>query len=254
MTVLNLADALRAGATAVDKVYAGTELVWPVGGSTPSAYAAEVLADSPLAYYRLGEASGASTMVDSSGNGRHGVYESSPLLGATGLLAGDSDTGAEFIGSGTSRGRVPSAAWMNSGTLTVEAWVNLDQTNDEMLLERDAQTGAGRAWQFRVYAGRFEFITSAGSLTATSPTVLSTGTTYHLAATVDGSRVKTYINGVVSVDAIWAALLPDVTQDIWIGVSSFIGIWPVDGRIDEVAIYPTALSAGRIAAHYAAGI
>lgn len=224
--------------------------------AAPSGYAAEVLADNPLGYWRLGETSG-TVMTDASGNGRNGVYENGPGLGATGLLTGDSDKAVDFVGAGsTARGRVPFGSWMNVSSVTVEAVVNLDVTTEQMIVERDPQTGGGgvRPWHFRVYLNKFEFVLNGGAVT-TSVGTISAGTTYHLAATYDGVSAKLYINGALDTTVTWGgALSTSLTHPIWIGLSSFANIWPVNGRIDEVAVYPTTLSAGRIAAHYAAGI
>ncbi len=57
------------------------------GRAAAPSYSASVLADSPLAYWRLGEASG-TTAADASGNGRTGSYLNTPTLGAAGALAG----------------------------------------------------------------------------------------------------------------------------------------------------------------------
>ena len=73
-------------------------------------YASEVLADTPLAYYRLGEASG-TTLVDSSGNARDGTYAGSPTLGAASLLVSDpSNTAVSFDGV-NDIATVASATW-----------------------------------------------------------------------------------------------------------------------------------------------
>src|SRR5215831_14920886 len=64
-----------------------------------SAYSSAVLADHPVAYYRLGETSG-TTAVDSSGNGSNGTYVGGVALGQPGaLLPGDTDPAAGFNGS-----------------------------------------------------------------------------------------------------------------------------------------------------------
>src|SRR4051794_151160 len=61
----------------------------PASASTPAvAYKTAVLADHPLAYYRLDESSGASA-ADSSGHGVTAAYQSGAQLGASGLLVGD---------------------------------------------------------------------------------------------------------------------------------------------------------------------
>lgn len=67
MTVLNDADDVKVGASQVDAVYVGASLVWSAVPFDPTAaYQAEVLADSPIAYWRLEETSG-STVVDEVG-------------------------------------------------------------------------------------------------------------------------------------------------------------------------------------------
>lgn len=55
------------------------------------------MALSPLVYLRLGEAPGASTAVDASGNGHDGTYHGAPTLGVPGA-AGDTDTACTFDG------------------------------------------------------------------------------------------------------------------------------------------------------------
>jgi hypothetical protein len=57
MTALNVADALRLGTAAVDKLYLGNDVVWEPPSSGPT-YADVVLADAPRAYYRLNDAAG----------------------------------------------------------------------------------------------------------------------------------------------------------------------------------------------------
>ena len=59
-------------------------------------YSAEVLADSPLGYWRLGETSG-TTLSDSSGNTRHGAYYGAPYLGRDSLLTSDPGTGVSRL-------------------------------------------------------------------------------------------------------------------------------------------------------------
>ena len=99
-------------------------------------YSAEVLADSPAGYWRLGEASG-TTLNDSSGNSHSGTY-TSVTLGATGALAGDSDTAATFNGS-SSHADVAYASWMGVTTaLSVEAWIKTTATGIHSLLDRDS--------------------------------------------------------------------------------------------------------------------
>src|SRR6266508_4078199 len=69
-----------------------TQVTFPAISATgfthTAAYRTQVLADEPLAYWRLGESSGTSA-ADASGNANTGTYAGSPALGATGALDGN---------------------------------------------------------------------------------------------------------------------------------------------------------------------
>src|SRR3954463_16428121 len=71
-----------------------------------SAYAAEVMADVPVLYWRLGEKSG-TTAFDNSGAGHNGAYTGSLYtLGTIGLLSGGQDPGVALAGSLATEGSV----------------------------------------------------------------------------------------------------------------------------------------------------
>src|SRR4051812_8284116 len=107
-------------------------------------YSSEVLADSPLAYWRLGDASG-TTMVDSSGNARDGAYTGSPTLGTTSLLLSDADTAVTLNGS-TQYASVADAAWMDASSFTVEALIKPSAVSgNKAVIGRDGNSGS-RGW------------------------------------------------------------------------------------------------------------
>src|SRR5687768_14662270 len=86
--------------------------------SLPSAYSMTVLADAPVAYWRLGEASGPFAF-DATGHGHTGTYMMSPGLGTPGAIAGDSDTAVRFDG-------INDHVRFNQvlgGNFTLEAWI-----------------------------------------------------------------------------------------------------------------------------------
>src|SRR2546430_6231874 len=70
----------------------------------PPSYRASVLADHPVAYWRLDEETG-TVMVDASRNGNDGAYAGAVTLGQPGALASDGDTAAGEIGRASCRGR-----------------------------------------------------------------------------------------------------------------------------------------------------
>src|SRR3989442_12331717 len=72
--------------------------------TTPPSYRASVLADHPVAYWRLDEETG-TVMVDASGNGNDGAYAGAVTLGQPGALASDGGTAGRFWpGGGAARG------------------------------------------------------------------------------------------------------------------------------------------------------
>lgn len=222
------------------------------------AYRDQVLADLPLAHYRLGETTG-TTMVDSSGNGRNGTYVAAAVtLGAGGLLTGDSDKALDCKGTGNPA-TVAAAAWQNPASLTLEALIQADTLaagSAYSILDRD-NGGASRVFQFRISAQKLELLAwnAGGTLYGIAgSSVLSPGTRYHVAATYDGAVGQVYVNGVLDGSGAVSGALANKTLALALGYNGpgTVGFQRFDGRIDEAAIYGSALSAGRIAAHYAA--
>lgn len=224
-----------------------------------TSYAQEVLADTPLAYWRLGEASG-SAMVDASGSARDGTYVGGPTLGAAGAVT-DGDTAVSFDGI-DDHANVPHGAWMNVADLTVEAWIKTTATGTALILDRDGADTGDRVFQFRVDNGKLQFIRIAdangviATASATSVASVNDGAWHQVAATYsDNSTIRLYIDGAadsVVTDAL-GGLRQATTRHMLLGINgngSQVTWFP--GVIDEVAVYGTALSAERIAAHYAA--
>ena len=151
--------------------------------AAPAGFAALVASLSPVWWHRLSPPPGA--MVDGSGNGRDGAYES--VTAATGLVTGDSDS-AKTFGSG-SRAVVPYASWMTCTTgLTVSAVITPsavvggttygivsryahDFSNSQFFLRLDGNKSA-----LYIFSG-------GGFAAALGSTSLVAGTTYDVAAT-----------------------------------------------------------------------
>lgn len=155
--------------------------------ATVSAYEDVVLADSPLAYYILGESSGTpqgTTMLDSSGNGRDGTYGGGITLGQPGI-PGSTATAAVMTAVSDGGGEVADAAWMDVTTaVCVEVWFkSTAQSADDCLVSRDRSSG-DRAWSLRLDTGeRAELLVFNAATANSSPsatTVLNDGDWHHV--------------------------------------------------------------------------
>lgn len=223
-------------------------------GRTTPAYNVEVLADSPLAYWRAGETSG-TTAADSSGNSRAGTYAGSPAMGVTGLLSGDADKAVDL--DGVNDRITYSASFLSAGSsITVEAWFKMDAGGGTVF--RVSNTGTGDLCQLELVPSntfRVDFDGGGGWTTKSlNGSPIAAGTTCHVAITWDNATdvARLYLNGSqVATDTV-TGTGPSLNF-ISFGSRNGSGGW-FDGVVDEFAVYGTVLSGARILAHYQSGI
>lgn len=220
----------------------------PSSSSLFSGYKSAVLTDTPLAYYRLDEASG-TTMGDSSGNTHNGIYIGSPTLNQTGLLTTDGDKAAVFAAN--EYGSVTSAAWMTSAAFTVEAFIKCASSASTKTIGNRFATPI---WAMDVNSAglaRFYVVNSATStFIAASTARVDDSATHHVAGTFDGTNVKLYVDGALVATTAFSGTLNTGSPNMEVGRRSDGGYFT--GTLDEFAFYGSALTATRIAAHYAA--
>jgi hypothetical protein len=223
-------------------------------------YAQAVMAAGPSAYYRLDDAG--ATMYDATNDRVNGTYGSSITKRVTGLVANTTDTAAGFPGgtvSSTNIATVPqnSSYLQPSSTISVEAWIKETTANSGQnvdLVSYGPQTG--RAYALEITAAnqlKWLVTTSGTSIALVGSTTLSTGTVYHVVATYDGSNAKLYVNGSqdVSVTGSGSISYSGIgTYGLSIGGGQSTTRNVINGTVDEVAIYGTALSAAQVSAHY----
>ncbi len=243
--------------------------------SSLSQYTNVVLADSPTALYEaqdFNKALGTGNAIDSSQNGNAGTYCSTAsgfsgcssvggsglTLRATGLTV-DGRSMQSTSGSSTPAPFIVTPLTVST-PFTIEAWINFSDLTTRVTGDTIASNSA------TVQGIRFETISSSKELRlavidntgtahfVTGSTVLSDNTTYFVAATLDGAgNGVIYLNGVQ--EASGAPGLPGSTGttslDFGHGDNGNNG-WK--GKMSDLAVYPSVLTAQQILSHYHAGI
>lgn len=221
-------------------------------------YATSVLADSPSAFYRWSETSGAMA-EDFSGNHRSPVELAGGYTRNATSLVGDSDPGVALATNGYGRVVVDTGLSFASG-MSVDAVIRLTSRADYSAIFSWDNGGTIRNVIFRVDpTGALTLVwwtaANAGPNTLSSAAnTINTGTTYHVAVTHDGTNVKLYVDGTQVAST---AVSGGVRSTGINGAACLIGAqfgpaFHFNGTIDELAIYPAALTSTRVAAHYAA--
>ena len=219
----------------------------------PSAWEQEVKADTPAVWYRLGESSGTQA-ADSSGNGRHGLYEGGATFNSrAGLVANDSDGSIGFDGVDD---ELVGPAETLSAPLTIE-WMSDSVLPAVPAIRFERSTGTGTPLI------TFAVDTSTGILTASflqglGERYASTAVSIigkHVAVVYDagasGATPVIYVNGVdQTVPILGFGTAPTSFQGRW-----RLGLGGVgsENTFDEFATYTSALSAARALVHYNAG-
>jgi hypothetical protein len=229
-------------------------------------YAQAVTADGPIAYWRLDETNG--TVAHDYLGGHDGQYFSASL-GQPGYNSLDSDTAVQFgvlasidsyVGNITG---IDFSTFLNNATFSVEAWVNGGaQSGDDGIISLGYGSGGE---QFNLDTGggssRFRFsVRDAINVSHNaSGSIAPNNTWQHLVGVCDepNGAVRLYVNGVLSASTAISGGVQMGTSPISIGSrqANFSSTYNLNfvGSIDEVAIYPYALTAGQIMNHYIAG-
>jgi hypothetical protein len=227
------------------------------GSSTLLTYLDAVLADQPIAYWRLDDTD--ATARDVTGN-FPATYDGTCMHGATGALTGDPDPATYFNGACTvTASNVPSFTGISA--FTIELWLSPGANLGNALVMKE--TRVGNAVSGAPIDGYTIFVDPLGAYVervvgqnqyVTTPTMLSSQGFHHLVGTYDGVQLAFYIDGTQ------VATTPDgrtanaTTVPLQIGGWGMPSMGETMGTYDEVAIYDHALAPDRIALHRDLGI
>lgn len=212
-------------------------------------YQSTVLADNPIRYYRLNESSG-TVANDLGSQAQNGTLHGTITLGQTGLLTGDPATSMLFDGSTgyislpTTSLPTGSAAW------TLEAWAKTAGTIVQGMLVFFGTDAANEGAEIYDWTGATGWQADLDGPSLGSSGATAINTVYYIAGTYDGAKCALYVNGSLVLGP--STLTANIVQNIaYIGRSPSGFFW--NSRMQEVAIYSSALSSSRITAHWNAG-
>jgi hypothetical protein len=233
-----------------------------------SAYTAAVLADLPFGYWRLNDTT--TSAVDSSGNGNTGTYTGTfahntvagpaaavdPTSGVCDL-SGCTPTVAGYV-------TIPDATILNPTTsaLTLECWVRTFNPATPTsafagLIYKYNSAGAEAYGIYHDGSGvypQMNLVTAGGSVaTSQAATSDDSGSWTHVVAVYNGAGEQMYINGATAGSAAseTGAVLACTGSALVLGaIPAANAAYQCTMYLSECAAYSTALSAGRILAHF----
>ena len=212
-----------------------------------------VLADGPLAYWRLGDGTKTSVAVSETGSKTDGIYQDGSTRGQPGALVGDTDGSVRFSGKGGQVVVGNEAAFDGLGAeLTLEAWIKVgafDRTWNTIVSKGDSSWRLQRNGDSSALGFDTDGL-NPPYLAGRRP--VDDGQWHHVVATYDGRVKALWIDG--QLDA-WTAATGTIARNdfpVMIGenAQSTGRFW--NGWIDEVAVYGKALTPVALAAHHQA--
>ncbi len=230
-------------------------------------YPTTVLSQNPVGYWRLNETltpspAAPAANAGSLGSAAAGTYMNFPVRGLPGPFTGSTAVGLDGSGSYVT---TPWVAGENTTNFTFETWVNPGVVPKFAYLASSVDINSPRSgWYFAQDDGStfgvgsafvvrmFYQNTTAFSAFLYAPISGSAGTWWHLALTCNGTTASLYTNGVLAMStAVAPYYVPNDASALTLGCRSDANFfWP--GQEAETAVYNSALSAARIAAHYTA--
>lgn len=225
----------------------------PTAKPLGTAYVAAVLADSPGAYWHMGESTG--IMADSTGHGNGlSMAGSGPWVrGQPGLPPNYRDGCMQFGGQSMAGTGGTSPTTDLGDVWTIEAWIartTFGNAGAETILSKP---NGGYNMRIAGAGNQLSMLCAGTAVLATSTVAITDTAPHHCVCTKNGASGHIYIDGTDVTGAYTDHTC--VNTAYWLSVGNDNGAAPaISMFIDEVAIYPTALSPARVLAHYNAGM
>lgn len=223
-------------------------------------YQSEVLADSPVLYWKFDEPAGTANVADSSGNGWAGLVQGSQTdaSGTVPLVAGSASSATCSDANGVGFIASNAGGMASPGQFTVELWFKTVATvaTGDTLAARYQATGTATDWWIFFSSGKVNARNvSAGNTQALSAVALNDGAVHHLVMVQRATTLDLWVDGALS-QSVASTATADVaspTKLLTAGGAYGASANAANCAIDEFAFYAGALTPARIQAHYTAG-
>lgn len=232
---------------------------------TSSPYRDAVLADSPLAYWRMNIASGATVVPDETGHGHDlQLQGTGHVLGVAGAIARDADTAIELDGVGSFLRASNAAPFAFTGltSFTVECWARVKDPPGRERYQHLLGHSVGQGSQRSGYLLYVVPVAPSGDTPHASfewaipdlpggigARLAAREVWAHYVGTFDGLRASIYVDGELAQSSKPLEPLRSRATDFLVGAdvleNSFFG-----GAVDEVAVYPRALPGADVLRHH----
>ena len=170
-------------------------------------------------------------------------YDSSTVASVTNNLSAVFDGATDKLGCGNSTSLMP------TGGLTISCWVKLANSSVfSTLVQR--QTVSSNGYSVVLNNGSFTFYGTGAHTFGSGFT--STTDWYHVCVTHDNSNVKGYIDGNLIGTSPTTSLVSN-TVSTKLGNHSSASVLPLNGKLDEVSIFSSALDASNVVQIYNSG-
>lgn len=233
--------------------------VLEASGLASGAFAQDVLTnDSPVQWYRLNEATGATHLRDSIGSRHLLVNSDAPTFGAQSQLVNDDNTAIELTAL-PQGALLTTASAITTGPLSVEMLYKGTAATSNLYAQSDLTRNWGFFLQVDTATGGANFSVWNGSAAAdvVSTVDINDGALHHIVGVWEAAgQLHIYIDGVLRDDAattLALAAFPATSAHV-VGGSTGIaggGVSAALGIYDEILVYNYALTAARIAEHNA---
>lgn len=215
---------------------------------SPENVATQIVASSNLVgWWKLDE-TGGNTVLDSSLNGNHGVYE-----GSIESSIGKISSAISFNGA-SEQVEIPNESFYDSLTtaITISCWFRVETFDTPW---QALVTKGDNSWRVhRHLTGNVLTFTITGTSNSLSATTeVNDGLWHHIAAVYDGSFKYIYIDGVLDNSVASTGTIKSNDYAIGIGENIQHNTREWEGDIDDVRIYNKGLSSSEVSLIYSQG-